>query len=102
MIKNPNTYVAHEQFATQIKMTLAMAFSGIMAAFVLWVLVLYGIHSSISSSLKSVHVPLELKDGRLLTFEGSGIMPSERTAKYGRPISPDLIESGFSMRHAWP
>lgn len=94
MIKKPNTYVAHEQFATQIKMTLAMAFSGIMAALVLWLLVLYGIHSSISSSLKSVHIPLELKDGRLLTFEGSGIMPSEQTAKYGKPISPDLIELG--------
>ena len=96
MAKNPNTYVAHEQFATQIKMTLAMAFSGIMAGLVFWLLILYSIHSSISGNLKSIYIPLQLKDGRLLTFEGSGIFSSEQIAGNGRAISQDLAElDGF-------
>ena len=96
MAKNPNTYVAHEQFATQIKMTLAMAFSGIMAGLVIWLLILYGIHSSIAGDLKSIYIPLQLKGGRLLTFEGSGIFSSEQIAGNGRAIRQDLAElDGF-------
>ena len=94
MAKNPNTYVAHEQFATQIKMTLAMVFSGIMAGLVLWLLILYSIHSSIFGDLKSIYIPLQLKDGRLLTFEGSGILPSDQAAKYGLPAGPGLLKLG--------
>ena len=92
MAKNPNTYVAHEQFATQIKMTLAMAFSGLLAGLVLWLLVLYGIHSSIAGNLGSTYIPLQLKDGRLLTFDGSGIFPTGQTARNGRAISQGLVE----------
>lgn len=94
MAKNPNTYVAHEQFATQIKMTLAMAFSGIMAGLVLWLLILYSIHSSISGDLKSIYIPLQLKNGHLLTFEGSGIIPSDQAAKYGLPAGQGLLKLG--------
>ena len=96
MAKNPNAYVAHEQFATQIKMTLAMAFSGIVAGLLLWLLILYSIHSSISGDLKSICIPLQLKDGRLLTFEGSGIFPAEQISGNGRAISQGLAElEGF-------
>ena len=94
MAKNPNTYVAHEQFATQIKMTLAMAFSGIMAGLVLWLLILYSIHSSIAGGLKSIYIPLQLRNDHLLTFEGSGILPSDQAAKYGLPAGSGLLELG--------
>jgi type IV secretory pathway TraG/TraD family ATPase VirD4 len=91
---NSNSYVAHEQFATQIKMTIAMVGSGFLFAAVVWILVLYGYHSSIASDLKSICLPLPLKNGKLLTFDGSGLFSQDQLSKYGGKSANGILSLG--------
>lgn len=92
MSANSRTYVAHEQIATNIKMTFAMVFSGLIAATFIWIFALYGFHGTIARSLKSLYLPLPLKDGTLLTFDVSGLFSQENIARNGIQASKGLIK----------
>lgn len=75
------SYVAHEQIATSLKMLFAMIFSGLLAATVLWLIALFAFHASLTSSLKSIHLPLALKEEGFITFAQSGIFTEQKIAQ---------------------
>ena len=83
------SYVAHEQIATSMKMFFAMIFSGLLVAVVLWLIVLFAYHNSITRSLKTIQLPLVTRDDSLMTFAQSGI--------FKQISQSDIIAAGLAQ-----